>query len=328
MQRMSRAGILSPAKQQFFALGAYNTITTADPDSQTAVGEAAQRVLEVENHMSARKPGSDVSRINKYAGKSCVPVHSDTYFAVKKSLNYSSVSGGCVDITLKPVIDLWRAAFANGIEPIESELSRSLLLADRDGVVLKPDSFEIGLKQKCQSIDLGFVAKGFAADAAAKVLEEHGVENLVVNVGDSTVVRGGAPDGSPWRMWVHDPLNHNGSPLGCLMLNNAAVSYCNASKSNNILHGVRYNHVIDPKSGYPCTGGLLSVTTVSSIAIDADGLSTALYILGLEKGMELVSSLNGLEAVFATDSNELYISKGLKDIFPLIQSGFRVTYFS
>lgn len=272
--------------------------------------------------MSADKQGSDISILNKFAGVKINEIHSDTYFVLKKTCAFAKMTGGAVDITMKPVTDLWRDAAENGIMPIESELLRARGLVNYKDVHLEQGKFGASLKRKCMAVDLGAAIKGYAVDEASKTLLNAGVQNAVMDFGGSVCAMGSRPDGGSWKVGVHSPEGGQNDYLGALALRDMSVATSSINRGTFVIGGIKYHLIIDPKTGYPCQSGLLSVTVAAKNGIDADGYATALCVMGLSQGMELVSTLDGVEAIFVTDDHKAYVTRGIRDGFVLYDTAF------
>jgi len=164
-------------------------------------------------------------------------------------------------------------------------------------------------------VDLGGIAKGYAGDEAIRIYKEHGLKSAYINLGGNVVVLGGRPDGSPWRIGIQNPRAPNGMYIGIVRVTDKAVVTSGDYERYFEKENVRYHHILDTKTGYPADSGLISSTIVTDVSMDADALSTAAFVLGLEEGMKLVNSLKGVEAIFITGDKRVYVTEGLKSSF-------------
>ena len=161
-------------------------------------------------------------------------------------------------------------------------------------------------------VDLGSIAKGYVTDEIAEYCRSRGVTCGILNFGGNVVVIGNRPDGEPWNVGIQDPKEPTGQPLITLPTTDGAVVTSGVYERGFTLDGVRYHHILDPKTGWPVQNGLASVTLLTKDSLTADAYDTACFVMGLEKGMALVESLPGVEAVFIDTEDNIYYSSGLQ----------------
>lgn len=250
---------------------------------------------DIENkYLSWRIEGSDIANINENASESEPVMPSKWTYSYLESDN--------------PYI------------PSKSELTELLLETGWEKINLGDG--EVFLKDGVQ-IDLGAVGKGIGCDEARKMLEEADADAAVVSVGGSILTYGKKPDGKPWKIGIANPRNEDGeSYLGSLTIDGT----CSISTSGDyekyvIEDGMRYHHILDPKTGYPADSGLISVTIVCEKGWLSDGLSTACFVLGYEDSLPLLETYQA-EAVFVTEDKEVIVTDGLEDMFTLTDSSY------
>jgi thiamine biosynthesis lipoprotein len=173
-------------------------------------------------------------------------------------------------------------------------------------------------------IDLGGIAKGYAADEAAKILRELGQEHALINFGGNVVAIGSRPDGTPWRIGIQHPERSRGDTLCIVAVTDATVVTSGKYERFFEEEGTRYHHIIDTSTGYPVENGLSSVTIVTDSSMKADALSTAVFTLGLEAGLELVQGFDGVEAVIVTEESTIHVTEGIRDDITLLDNRFTV----
>jgi FAD:protein FMN transferase len=291
-------------------------LTIYDPKSDAVFTEIFDRMADIERKMSVQKPDSEVSKVNAMAGKAPVVVSADTYAVMKRALTMSSLSGGAFDPTIGPIVDLWNVAGDNPHVATAKEIGNALPLVDWRQVETDDAARSIFLKKPGMKLDFGGIAKGFAADEAARIAKKDGVVSALFNMGDSSIyVMGSKPDGVPWRIGVQNPVSdENGEVirdryLGIFECSDADVETSGPYERFFMKDGKRYHHIMDPKTGMPADNGLIQVTLIMPNDVDLpDGLSTSCFVLGLQKGMKLIESLPGVGAVFVTADNKAYIS--------------------
>lgn len=174
---------------------------------------------------------------------------------------------------------------------------------------------KVELKKVGQSIDLGGIAKGYAGDEAIKIYKKHGIESAYINLGGNVVVLGKKPNGKPWKIGIQNPRDIKGKYIGIVEVSDKAVITSGDYERYFEENGKRYHHIFDPNTGYPANSGLISATIITGLSIEGDALSTAVFVLGLEKGIELVESLEGVEGIFITEDKNIYVTSGLENNF-------------
>jgi thiamine biosynthesis lipoprotein len=172
-------------------------------------------------------------------------------------------------------------------------------------------------------IDLGSIAKGYAADEAARVLGERGVTSALINLGGNILTMGRKPDGTLWRIGIQNPEEPRGTPVGVVELASGSVTTAGTYERYFTSGGKRYFHILDARTGYPAWNGLAAVSIIANDSISADGWDTVVFTQGLEAGRALVDSARGaIEAVFVTEKREIYVTPGLRSRFALTDSRF------
>ena len=209
----------------------------------------------------------------------------------------------------------WGIQTDNQRIPSKDEIGNLIKLVGYKDLAVEPSQLTAKLARTGQIVDLGGIAKGYAGDAAIKILKDNGIQSAFVNLGGNVVVLGNKPDGSPWKIGVQNPRAENGKYLGILKVKDKAIISSGDYERYFEKDGVRYHHILDSKTGYPSDSGLIGTTIVADKSIDGDTLSTATFVLGLDKGMQLIESLEGVEAIFITKDKKVYTTNGLKDIF-------------
>lgn len=311
-----------PVTRETFMMDTFVELKAYGPNAKKALKESIDRIAQIEDEMSVNKENTEAALINKNAGISPQKVSSDTYFVVKKALEYSKISNGAFDITVEPLVKLWGIGTDKARVPSKKEIENSLLNVNYKDVVLG-DKSEVFLKKAGMSMDLGSIAKGYAADELKKIFVKYNIKTAFINLGGNVYVVGNKTDGSDWKIAIQNPLKDKGEYLGVLKLSDKSVVTSGNYERYFIKDGIRYHHIFDIKTGYPAEKGLISTTIVSDKSIDGDALSTTTYVLGLEKGMKLIESLNGVEAVFVTRGKKVYTTSGLKEIFQLTDKEFK-----
>ena len=265
-----------------------------------------------EQYFSATRKDSDVSKINTAGGKP-VQVHEETMELIQKGLYYSQVSGGGFDITVGNLTSLWDFSQENPAVPKDSDIQNALASIDYRNVEVSGNT--VSLKNPQTHIDLGGIAKGYIADKMKEYLIEQGVTEGIINLGGNVLCLGEKTDGA-YHIGVQKPFEPEGTALFALNVADKTVVTSGVYERYFTLKDKLYHHILNPASGYPYDNHLVSVTIICKNSVDGDGLSTACFSMGLEKGMEFIENLSDTEAVFITEDNELHFSSGMGKTVP------------
>ena len=291
-----------------FYLDTVITLTAYTEDEQV-LKDAMKECGRYEQMLSRTIEGSDVWRINHAEGKP-VEVSGETVEILRCAGEISDRSGGSFDVTIAPVSTLWDFKTGEAVLPDAEKLARAVTMVDYTQVELEGNTVTIPAGMM---IDLGGIAKGYIADRIKEWLEERGVRHAILSFGGNIVAIGRKPDGNDWKVGIQDI----DQPTGYYMLvaKNAGGSTVTSGiyERGFDLDGIRYHHLLDPKTGWPAQNELASVTILSDSSMEGDALATAAFILGTEKGMELIESMEGIEAVFIARNREVILSSGAKD---------------
>ncbi|MBN2049660.1 MAG: FAD:protein FMN transferase, partial [Spirochaetales bacterium] len=222
------------------------------------------------------------------------------------------MSSGGFDPSVGPLVKLWGVGTENARIPRPEEIETALALTDYRRVQTDPENRGVLLADRGMALDLGGIAKGYAADEAAKILVNHGVTGATVNLGGNVLTLGEKPDGSPWKIGIQDPASGRGDYVAILQVKDLSVVTSGPYERFFIgPDGKRYHHILSGETGYPVESVIISVTILARDSMTADALSTAVFVLGLGKGMELIESLEGIEGMFITQEQAVYASSGL-----------------
>ncbi|MDP4145153.1 MAG: FAD:protein FMN transferase [Bacillota bacterium] len=269
----------------------------------------------LEGMLSFHSSFSEVSLINERAGFEYVPVSNETLYIINKAKKYSELSSGAFDITAAPLIGLWGVFSEKQRVPLYEEIKEAQELIGHRDIIIDDRTSSIKLAKYGQKIDLGGIAKGFAADRAVEIYKNNGINSAFINIGGNVLVLGNKPDGTSWNIGIQNPLETRGECIGAVAVSDKTVvtsgDYVRYFEKNN----VRYHHILDPRTGYPSSSEVMSVTVIGESSIDADAVSTAAFILGLEEGMKFIESMESVHAVFITKNKKVYATEGIRDSF-------------
>ncbi len=300
----------------FTALGTTNHISVYAYAERVAAGEALmrakERVLFLHDCLSVFQPESELSLLNASAGCSSVPLGKDAFFLLSESKRYNALSENAFSITTRALSALWEIHARCGTVPSRAEVEHALLLVNDEDILLDDEAQTAELRRFGQSLDLGAIAKGYAADEVRRILTEGGITSALVNLGGTVSVIG---EGK--HVGIQHPDRMTGIPMGRVLLTDACAVTSGDYERYYEVDGTRYHHILDPRTGYPSRSGLRNVTLIGSSALALDALSTAVFVLGAEKGLPLIQQA-GYQAVFVTDALDVFCTDGLRGNFELL----------
>ncbi|HIE27811.1 TPA: FAD:protein FMN transferase [Candidatus Poribacteria bacterium] len=301
-------------------MGTWAEITVYSQDVKSAniaIDSAFDAMTAVNGLMSAYNQDSEISEINRQAGKKPVSVSPQTFFVVKSAIYYSEISDGAFDITISPLVRSWGFFRKQGRIPPQEEIDQQLALVNYKLIELDSERNRIKLLKNGMALDLGGIAKGYAVDQAIEKLRASKVENVLVNLSGNMYAMGHPKDKEAWHIGIRHPRQKD-NLLGFLKLKEKAIATSGDYEKYFIHEGKRYSHIINPRTGHPVSG-IASVTIIAPTAMKADALSTAVFVLGAEKGFQLIKSKDGVEGIIVQidDKEELsfVMSEGFKKRF-------------
>jgi thiamine biosynthesis lipoprotein len=279
--------------------------------------------------MSANSADSEIGAINNNAGVAPVKVHPEVLDVVESALHYAELSGGAFDPSVGPLVKLWRIGEDDARLPAEDEIRETLPLVNWRDVIVDRQAGTVYLRRPGMRLDLGGIAKGYAADEAVRIIGKYRIKGAVIDLGGNVFAYGEKPgkwpwQKLPWRVGIQNPLENRGQYFAVMELRNKTAVTSGVYERFLEVDGKRYHHILSTQNGYPVESSLLSVTIVADCSMDADALSTSVFALGWEKGAALVESLEGIDAVFVFDDMSVRCTKGLEDSFTLADPLYRL----
>ena len=259
-----------------------------------------------EGLFSATIDTSEVSEINQAEGKP-VTVSPETAELISKGVEYGRLSNGRFDVTIAPASSLWN--FTDNTEntiPDPEKLDEAVSHIDYSCIQIEGNT--VTLTDPEARIDLGGIAKGYIADRLKEYLISEGIEHALIDLGGNMLPLGGRYDGTAFRIGIQRPFAETGTVMAAVSVRDKSVVSSGDYERYFEKDGVVYHHILDPDTGYPVQNDLDQVTIISDESVDGDALSTTCFTLGLEEGMKLIRSLDGVEAVFVTKDGELHTS--------------------
>ncbi|HEU4617367.1 MAG TPA: FAD:protein FMN transferase [Gammaproteobacteria bacterium] len=293
-------------------LVSFSVLTDDDKGAARAVEAGFDEIKRLEALMTTWSDTSDVSRVNAEAGIAPVHVSDETFEVIQMAQRTAQMSQGAFDISFYAMHGLWK--FDEDLEvkvPSQAAIDARLPLVDYREIVIDPSKKTVFLKKKGMGIGLGGIAKGYAVDRAVAILRRAGFDDAIVQAGGDLMFSG-SKGGKPWTAGIRDPRGARDSFFAVLKLEDHAFSTAGDYERYFFLDGKRYHHIIDPKTGYPATRSR-SVTIYAPNAFLADAIDDAVFILGWQKGIELVDSMPDVGAVVVDDQGGVHVSKLMQD---------------
>ena len=314
------------AKRDVFAMDTFMTMTAYGPGAEAALEQGEAEIRRLDSLFSTGKPDSELGRLNQWsqdleagAGDEQFPLSDEAYGLLERAMELSRETEGAFDPAVYPLMRLWGFAGKEGEErtpakPEDSEIRALLPLCRPENVVLSPENHSLEVKVPGTMLDLGGAVKGYASARLMELFREQGVSSALVNLGGNVQVLGTKPDGSLWRIGIEDPEREGN--IAALSLTDTAAVTSGGYERGFEEDGRRYHHLLDPETGYPAEGGLLSVTVLTPDGALADMLSTALFVMGRERAEAFIGRRAAdwqFEAVLVTEDRELLATEGLRD---------------
>ncbi len=314
-----------------FAMGTSVSVSLYDNDVN--YNEVTDNIIDNlkfldEKYLSWRLEDSELGRLNKgYSAGENNEISEELYIALKQSLDICEKSQGALDITIRPLAQLWNIEGDTNQDfapPSIDSINNSLALVDYTQIEVIDSSNDDGelnygvcIYNHDMILDLGATGKGYALDKTKEILSENNVEGALVTVGGSILVYGSKLEDEPWNIGIKDPnipddssamMGYITFPAGTTM----CISTSGGYEKYKTYEGKNYHHILDSKTGYPVESDLLSVTVVCENGLVSDGLSTACFVLGYDKSLSLLEKYEA-EAVFMDTEGNIYVTDGLKD---------------
>lgn len=269
--------------------------------AKQAAAEVNAMLQEITSAMSINE-GSDVYAVNE-AAPGAAKVSRDTAEVIAAALDIAQETDGAFDPAIGALTRLWDIT-GNPRVPAPQEIEAALKLVDYGKVSV--DNAGVTLGERGMRIDLGGIAKGYAADRAVEIYRRHGIKRALLDLGGNIYACGS------YRIGIRDPLGEAGAVSAVITASDTSVVTSGGYERFFESGGKTYHHILDPQTGYPAENELASVTIVCENSMRADALSTALFVMGLDKGLEFAQAREDIEAVFITADRKIYTTDGLK----------------
>lgn len=277
--------------------------------ANTYIDLAIAEVRRIENLISDWIPTTPISEINRNAGIKAVKVNTEVFDLVQRANKISQITSGAFDISYASMDKVWKFDGSMKTKPTGEAIKKSVAKIGYRNIVLDPKEQSIFLKTEGMKLGLGGIGQGYIADKVKELLLARGCTSGIVNVSGDINAWGKQPNGKPWTVGIVNPLNKN-KIFATFPLENSAVETSGSYEKFVIFDGIRYSHIIDPRTGYPATG-VVSVSVFAKQTEIADALATGIFVLGVEVGLDLVNQLKGIECIIVDDKGKIHSSKGI-----------------
>lgn len=306
-----RAAQEEPYTEQLFAMDTVIQLTAYGPGSEDAVQAAAQEIHRLDALLSIGNPNSEVSQLNATGTRK---LSEDTAAMLRAAMQVYDMTGGLFDFTIYPLMELWGFPSDEPAVPAQQAIDSRLALVDGSKVQLQEDNTAI--LSSGQKTDFGGIAKGYASARVMEIFREHGIQSGLVSLGGNVQALSVRPDGASWRIGIQDPDGLQGAYLAVLSIADEAVVTSGGYERFFVENGQTYIHILDPRTGWPAVSDLLSATVVSKDGALADGLSTALYLMGRADATAFWQKHQDLfDMVLVTRDRTVCVTEGLAGRF-------------
>jgi thiamine biosynthesis lipoprotein len=294
-------------------LGSPYEITVVVKDSTEGKKFADMSVKElkrIEQLISEWIPTSDISLVNQQAGKQPVKVHAEVFELLQRSVKFSKLTDGAFDVTWAGMDRIWKFDGSMKEMPSEERIRNSVQNVGYQNLILNEKDTTVYLQKQGMKIGTGGIGQGYIADRIKQLLLASGNASGLVNISGDITSWGKQPDGKPWTVAIINPVNKE-KVFAFFPLEETAIETSGNYEKFVVFNGIRYAHIIDPRTGYPAQG-VVSVSVFAKHTEIADALATGVFVLGVDVGLNLINQLEGIECIIIDDQGKIHMSKGIE----------------
>lgn len=270
-----------------------------DEGARRFVGAALEWLAAFEAKFSRFRPESVISRINAAAGREWVKVDAETDQLLDLAADLHHLTEGILDPTMLPLLRVWDWKSVHIKLPEKSEIKAALALTGFGKLQRKPG--QVWLPQAGMGLDFGGFGKEFAVDAIVSIAREHGIKDALIDLGRDLYAIGGNGQHPFWHVGLED-ARHSGTCWGGLAVSDFGVAASGDGQRRFEINGVRYGHILDPRTGWPVANGLRGVTVIAPTCLQAGIFSTAIFVLGPNHGLRFAACASDVDASIQTDT--------------------------
>lgn len=313
--------------QTVLVMGTVCTVNLYDAGTAELYKQIIDRLYEIEREFSVSMPDSQISTINKQAGIAPVQVSEDVITVLDTAVLFAKKTNGAFDPTIGPLVKLWNIGTEFAHLPSDKEIQNALSFVDYHKIIIDHIASTVYLEQSGMSLDLGGIVKGYAADEIVRILKQQKVTRALIDLGGNIYAYGCKKDDAPWRVGIRNPFDTQSEPPLGVQVDDQTVVTSGVYERFFIQDGVRYHHIINPKTGYPMQNGLVSVTIISDSSMYADALSTSVFILGISEGLAFLKDFSETEGILIDDTKCIYVTSELQNKITVFSHDFSVKIF-
>ena len=299
-------------KRKLSMLGSPFEVTVVAKDTIKAneyIDLAVAEVKRIENQISDWIPSTPISQVNKNAGIQPVKVDDEVFQLVQRAIKISELTSGAFDISYASMDKIWKFDGSMKAMPTSEAIAKSVERIGYKKIMLNEKDQTIFLKDAGMKLGLGGIGQGYIADKVKALLFSKGCTSGIVNVSGDIKAWGKQPDGKPWSVGIVNPMNKN-KVFATFPLEDSSVETSGSYEKFVTFNGIRYSHIIDPRTGYPATG-IVSVSVFAKQTEIADALATGIFVLGVDVGLDLVNQLKGIGCIIVDDKGGVHSSKNI-----------------
>lgn len=294
-------------------MGTRISLSIVHPEAENLLEKASHMLADYEARFSANNSKSALMMVNQQAGIQPVHVDSDLYDLIQFGKKYSLSSNLALNITIGPLVKLWKIGFTDAHVPEQKEIEEKLKLIDPTDIKLDADKRTVYLTKKGMELDLGALAKGYFADKLKSFFQNEGVQSGLVDLGGNVLTIGENPkyEDGYWRVGIQKPSPVRGDLIGVVLVKDKSVVTSGIYERSLKVDGKKYHHIFDSTTGYPIENELASVTIVSDESIDGELWTTLLFMFSPTAAIQYIDSIPGIEALIITKDNDVKTTRGI-----------------
>ncbi len=285
-------------------------VANSETEGNQYINTAVSEITRIEKIISSWDSNSETSEINRNAGIKPVKVSEELFNLIERALAISKLTNGAFDISYASMDRIWKYDGSMEQMPSKENIKASVSKVGYKNIILNKEEQSVFLKLKGMKIGFGAIGKGYAADKAKALLINKGVKAGIINASGDLNAWGTQANGKDWMVAITNPLNKEKAFSWLPVINSAVVTSGNYEKFVRF-NGIRYSHIIDPRTGYPSTG-IISVSIFTSNAEFADAISTSIFVMGVDTGLNFINQLKGVECIIVDENNKVHTSKKIK----------------
>ena len=285
-------------------------VASNEKEGNKYIDSAIFEIARIEKLISSWDVNSETSLINKFSGIKPIKVDKELFDLIERSIAISTLTNGAFDISYASMDRIWKYDGTMREMPSKEKISSSIKKVGYQNIIIDKEAQTVFLKLKGMKIGFGAIGKGYAADKAKALLIEKGAKAGIINASGDLNAWGKQANGRDWMVAITNPLNKN-KVFSWLPINDSAIVTSGNYEKFISLNGIRYSHIIDPRTGYPSTG-IISTSIMTSNAELADAISTSVFVMGVETGLDFINQLKGVDCIIIDEQNKIHTSNNIK----------------